>query len=252
MRPDLITCHLDTIRQNVNRQQKDVGLFEFGKVYWKAEDDTYYEEERLSIALTGNLNTLNWLDTKGQEVNFFILKSYVERILELLGIDSFQKSELKEDPYYSYGMKWHRGNQELASFGKVNNDWLQQFDVEQDVFIAEFSWEALVRISQGKDIIYKASSKYPSIERDLSLVLDQGVAYEEIKALVYSLEKELIKHFELFDVYEDEEQLGEGKKSYAVRMTFESYERTLKDKEIDQKMQKIIQSLKERLGAKLR
>lgn len=252
LRPDMVSCNLSNIQYNVNRQNRDLSFFEFGKVYWKALDSGYKEEERLSLALTGSFIDRNWIASKGKSSDFFVLKTFVEKVFKILNVEGFQISPLDESPYFAYGLQWHRGPKVLAEFGKARNAWLERFDIEEDVFIADIRWGACVRAAQRTDVVFEPISKYPGVERDLALVLDRKVNYDEVKSTIYATGKELIKDVNLFDVYRNEEQLGKLKKSYAVRITFESHEKTLSEKDIDQRMKKIIQSLEKRLDAKLR
>jgi phenylalanyl-tRNA synthetase beta chain len=95
-------------------------------------------------------------------------------------------------------------------------------------------------------------SRFPSVRRDLAIVIDKSVNFKDIEAIAKSTEKKLLKHITLFDVYENEKQLGVDKKSYAVSFLFENVEKTLQDKEIDQIMDKVIQQLEGKTGALIR
>ena len=124
-------------------------------------------------------------------------------------------------------------------------------DVSQPVYYAEINWNTLMKLIKGNKVLYKEISKYPSVSRDLALLIDKSIEFSQIEDIAKQSEKKLLKKVELFDVYEGK-NLPEGKKSYAVNFVLQDESKTLNDKQIDAIMNKIITNLKNKLGAQLR
>lgn len=125
-------------------------------------------------------------------------------------------------------------------------------DVNNPVFFAEFNFKALLKAASKSQLNIKEISKYPSTDRDLSLVIADKIKFEEIVAITKKTEKKLISEISLFDIYKNEEQLGKAKKSYAIRFVFQDKSKTLKDKEVDKVMAQLIRQFEEKLGAEIR
>ena len=129
---------------------------------------------------------------------------------------------------------------------------LKKLDIAVPVYYAEFNYKAVARAAGKATLQVTEISKYPSTSRDLALVLDQQVKFEDILRISNKTEKKLIKEISLFDVYKNEEQLGKGKKSYAVKFLFQDATKTLKDKEVDKVMSALISNFETKLGAEIR
>ena len=128
---------------------------------------------------------------------------------------------------------------------------LKQADIDTEVFFAELNWQLLLKESSKNKVTFTDISKYPSVKRDLALLIDKHITFEEIKNVIFSVEKKLIQEVSLFDVYEGK-NLPADKKSYAVSMILQDETKTLNDKQIDFIMQKIQEKLQQVLDAKLR
>ena len=135
--------------------------------------------------------------------------------------------------------------------GLVSKKILKSAGIDQEVYYAELNWTALMKAIKKQKVEYVEISKYPSVSRDLALLLDKGVEFARVEQIAYQSEKKLLKKVELFDVYEGK-NLPEGKKSYAVNFILQDEQKTLNDKQIDAIMNKIIANLKKELGAELR
>jgi len=125
-------------------------------------------------------------------------------------------------------------------------------DIKQDVFYAAFRVKSLLSVVKKNKIDFVELTKYPRVRRDLALVIGKNVKFEDIKGIARKTGKKILKDVNLFDVYENEDQLGKDKKSYAVSFTFEDSTRTLNDKEIDKVMQRLISTYEGELGAVIR
>lgn len=250
MRPEMLLSGLLSVQHNHNRQQQSLKLYEFGKAYRK-KSDSFEETEYLTVFTTGKRTLENWLQTEQNEVNYFDIKNAVHQILDRLGITSFQVSET-EDKRLGYGLKYHRGQQTIAMFGEVSSAISRKMGIKSKVYYAEINIEKMVAATKNVKTNIEQISKYPSVRRDLALVVDIKVKFEDIQQIGYKINKTQLKAINLFDVYTNEEHLGKGKKSYAVSYHFEDMEKTLKDKDIDKTMKKMIEIYSSKLGAKIR
>ena len=139
----------------------------------------------------------------------------------------------------------------IAELGVVAYKLTKNMDITNEVFFADIYWDNLLKAVKKHVVEYKEISKYPAVSRDLALLVDKTVEFEQIKEIAYSTEKKLLKAVELFDVYEGK-NLPEGKKSYAVNFILQDEQKTLNDKQIDSIMNKLIDNLTKRLNAELR
>ena len=252
MRQTLLFSALETLVYNVNRRQKDLKLFEFGKVYSKVklEDGStkYTENRRLSIALTGNQVAESWLQ-KGHSVVYHDLATAVQRILNLFRIKSVDT--LPADPtLFQYGLTYLVNKKPLVSLGLVQPKLTKLVDLKQPVFYADFDWQALLKLVTGKSR-YEEVARFPDVRRDLSLVLDKGVSFEQISQLARQTERKLLRAINVFDVYEGD-NLGSGKKAYSVSFTLQDTTQTLTDTAIDKTMQRLMTAFEQELGAVIR
>ena len=119
------------------------------------------------------------------------------------------------------------------------------------VFYANFNWDMILTLVKNNKISYKEVSKFPAVRRDLSLLLDKSVKFEDLKRIANKTEKSLLKEVNVFDVYEGD-RLPENKKSYALSFVLQDEEKTLEDKQIDSIMQKLITNFGKEVGAELR
>lgn len=250
MRPEMMISGLQSVVHNHNRQQSDVRLYEFGKSYRKHGEE-FEETEYLTIFMSGKRNRESWRNESKEQVDYFDMKGVVNTMLGRLGISSYQISSA-DDERLSYALDYHRGPATLVRFGKVKQSILTQIGIKSDVFYAEIAVDMLVKAAKKVKNTVEVISKYPSMRRDLALVVDQKVSFEEIEKIAQKADKKLLKDVNLFDVYTNEDQLGKGKKSYAVSYHFEDATKTLSDKDVDKVMQKMIGSYEHQLGAEIR
>ena len=128
----------------------------------------------------------------------------------------------------------------------------QSAEIKNDILYGEISVKSLLRKLKKAKIKVEDISKFPESNRDIALVVDEKVNYQDIETIIKKTGKNNITDVNLFDVYRDDQMSSEGKKSYAVSMTFVSHAKSLSDKEINKIMNKIIESAKRQLGAELR
>ncbi len=254
MRPSILFSSLEVVQRNQNRQHADLRLFEFGKTYHRAVTESgseITEIARLSLTLTGAHAPESWQPGAKKSVDFYTLKSYVTNLLTRLGVSGFQET-VHHDAPYQYAVKYHRGAQELVTLGAIQPAVLKKMDIKNPVFFADFNVDNVLKALSATKIIFQELSKYPTVRRDLALVIDKGVAFGEIRQLATKTAKKLLKEVNLFDVFEDEQKLGVGKKSYAVSFVFEDPEKTLQDKDIDALMGQLTSAFEIKIGAQIR
>lgn len=257
MRQSLLFGGLETIAYNINRKNNSLKLYEFGKAYTfhkkEGEDHLkqYREENHLALFLTVSKTTASW-NTKEARSDFFTLKAYAEIVLTRLGFktDALNVEENTQD-ILREGLDYTQNGKHLLTIGTVSPKLLKHFDIDQEVCYADFSWENLLKTLKNHTTVFTPLPKYPSVKRDLALLLDKKVSFKEVKELALRTEKTLLKAVTLFDVYEGE-KLGAGKKSYAVSFTLQDDEKTLTDKQIEKIMNKLIGSYQHQLGAEIR
>ena len=251
MRPHMIYSGLEAILRNQNRQENDIRLFEFGRSYRKTEED-YEETNRLTLFLTGRRQAESWLADDQAMVSFYSLKAYVDNVMTRLGVTGYQHEAVAGDSTLAYGTRYFRGPRKLVRYGRVQGKLLKDMDIRGEVFYADFNWDNVFKALPKKRIQFSGLNKYPSMRRDLALVVNQSVKFSEVAAIAGKTAKKLLRESNLFDVYVNDDQLGAGKKSYAVSFIFEDPTRTLKVKEIDKVMNQIIQQCETKLGAQIR
>jgi phenylalanyl-tRNA synthetase beta chain len=254
MRPSMLFSSLDAVQRNQNRQNADLRLFEFGKTYQRQPGENgskLVEVARLSMTVTGAHSPESWQPDAKKTVDFYTLKAYVANLLNRLGITGFQETALFEAPY-QYAIKYHRGPQELVTLGAVQTAVLKKMDIKNPVFFADFNFENVVKALANHKIQFEELNKFPTVRRDLALVIDKQVSFSEIRQLATKTVKKLLREVNLFDVFEDESKVGAGKKSYAVSFTFEDPEKTMQDKDIDAAMGQLTGAFESKLGAQIR
>ena len=261
VRQTLIFGGLESIAHNINRRSPNLRFYEFGNCYsYNADAATpqgkelapYSEHSMLGIWLTGRKAEGSWAQPNA-DLTIYDLKAVVENILRRLGISSraIAIEQFKSDIYSAALRYSHRSGQQLATLGIVSRKLLKMTDVEQDVFYAELDWNALIRLEMKNKVEFAELPKSMPVKRDLSLLLDKAVAFADVERTVQQAERKLLRSVQLFDVYEGK-NLDAGKKSYAISLTLQDDERTLKDKEIEKAMSRIIAALQKELGAQLR
>ena len=250
LRPTMLFSGLETIQRNQNRQNPDLRLFEFGKTYFR-NGEKLEETGRLSLFVTGAHSIESWQPAVKKSVDFYTLKSYVTHLLNRLGVSGYQETTLNESPF-KYALRFHRGPQELVTFGAVLPQILKKSDLKNAVFYADFHFENIIKAVGSNKIQFAELNKFPTVRRDLALVIDQSVGFGDIRQLAAKTAKKLLREVNLFDVFEDESKLGAGKKSYAVSFVFEDPEKTLQDKEIDAMMGQLVSVFEGKLGAIIR
>ena len=260
MRQTLLFGGLESIVRNANRKNSNLRFFEFGNCYHydesKKEADNlikaYTQDQHLGLWVTGKRVENSWAHPN-EDASFYELKAYVENILVRLGLSPQAVTLAKgENNIFEDSISIvTKAGKIIAELGVVAYKLTKNMGITNEVFFADIYWDNLLKAVKKHVVEYKEISKYPAVSRDLALLVDKTVEFEQIKEIAYSTEKKLLKAVELFDVYEGK-NLPEGKKSYAVNFILQDEQKTLNDKQIDLIMNKLIDNLTKRLNAELR
>ncbi len=248
LRNSLVFSGLEAIQYNRNRQHPTMRFFELGQVY-TAGDEGHKQERKLSVFVTGKKVQGHWSE-KDKGFSFFDLKEDMETLLTRLGIAKWQ-NEFVEQGLLDYGMNYRLGANELLTLGKLSDTQKEPFDIADEVYYAELDLDMVYRLIAKKGVTFSALPKYPSVKRDLALLINKDVQFEQVQKIGLKAGKRLLKNIELFDIYQDK-KMGEDKKSYAVSFTLQDNEKTLTDKDVDKLMDKLIKEFESQLGAQLR
>ena len=260
MRQTLLYGGLESIAHNVNRRSSNLKMYEFGNCYhYDAAADAservlakFSENTELGIWLTGKTHDGNWAEAP-RDLTVFDLKKIVEDIFARLGIleKELVATQFTSD-IYAPALKYeNRGGKLIAEMGVVAAKQLKKLDIHQPVFFAHINWDALMKMCAKKKVTFADLPKTQPVKRDLALLLDKAVTFDDVKRVVTQSEKRLLRSVALFDVYEGK-NLEAGKKSYAISITLQDDQNTLQDKQIAAVMNKVISNLEKQLGAKLR
>ena len=269
MRNNILISGLESVAHNINHKNANVKLFEFGKTYTTENTDSipspigegnvelarqrmrqYSEKNHLAIFISGNKSTTNW-NTPNKKSDFYFIKSIVDSIFSKIGITAFDAFDNELSEFFDYSLVYRKGEKQLAEFGKVNAAFCKLFDIKQDLFFADINWDLVIAQAKKVKSNYQEISKFPSVKRDLALLLDKKVKFDEVKSIATKFGKKILRNIELFDIYEDE-KIGNDKKSYAVSFTFKDDTKTLQDADIDSVMKKLMEEYNKQLNAEIR
>jgi phenylalanyl-tRNA synthetase beta chain len=243
MRPSMLEGGLEVVQYNCNRRSQDLALYEFGNVYTQHETK-YIQEARLGLWITGDVRTAHW-NQKAQPANIFFLKGIINNLLNYSGIKNAAVA------YNENELVWKWKNQVLCTGKQLDAGKLKMFDVKQDVYFAEIHWDLWLKALAVNKISYREVPKFPAVQRDIAIVLDNSITYKQVQDTTEQLKLDALQSFGLFDVFESE-KLGKGKKSYALSYTFQLQDRTLTDAEIEQLMKQLMDVYKNKLSAQIR
>ncbi len=249
LRPSLLETSLEVVARNLNHKNDNLKFFEFGKGYFTSGPGKYHELEQMCIVVSGHVKEQNW---KGKDIpaDFFYIKGIIDSALQLLGIKSVTIESLTVSKLHDHII--YKSNGEIvAGAGEVNQNILAQFGIKQPVYFAAINWEVVLKLATKSTLTIKELPRFPSVMRDISMVVQRSLAYEEVEKSVNKLKLANLQEVKLFDIFESE-KLGADKKSIAVSFTFIDAEKTLTDKEIDGWMNKIMSVLETDLNAEIR
>ena len=258
MRQSLLYGGLSFSDLEYKQAESDLKFYEFGHCYFykKSEQkypvaDDYTEKESLDLFITGNTNRRAGT-VKASPTDFFNIKSSVEMVLSRLGIRPENLSNRrKHKKYFAESLTYIFNNKIVAEAGRISRKYLAQFDIGQDVYYGHIDWDLVLKMIKKHAISFRELPKYPSVRRDLALLLDRGIKFSQIRDIALRTEKNILHDINLFDVYESD-SLGNNKKSYAVSFILRDDMKTLTDKNIDKVMNNLIDAFEKELNAHIR
>ncbi len=244
MRPSLLETGLEMVAHNLNHKNNDLQFFEFGNTYSTTGISKYKEEKHLCLFITGDTTNASWRN-KESKADIFYIKGVCEKLLHLSGIANatYNVDENSINIFYN--------DESIGKIETIPQNKLLKFSIKQPVLFADFYWEKLSAIAKKIKIEYMPVAKYPEVHRDLSIIIDKKIAYQNVEALANSLNLTKLTAVKLFDVFESE-KIGADKRSLAINFTFLDKEKTLTDKEIDAMINKLITTFEKQLGAEIR
>ena len=236
LRCSIITSLYKIYEYNVAHYNKDVSIFEIGKTFYKKGEE-YKEENKVACLMTGNYY---YGINNSKQVDFYIIKGIAEELLDFLGYGGRYSFVVKDN----MPKELHPGQSAMIS---VNNDIVGIIGkvhpeiTKESVYVMEINLDKLLSKKTGK-MKYKEISKYPTVKKDVSIVVDKNITASEISMQIKKASGSLLINSEVFDVYTGK-GIEEGKKSIAYSLTFGSNDRTLTDEEINAILDKIIEKL---------
>ncbi len=250
LRQSLLFGLLENIAYNQNRQQSDLQFFEFGQDY-QTHQEQHLETPRLAIAIVGKQDLENWNDSKTTQHSFFSLQKEVNAVIERFGLSSACIIQSKASILFKQGMIIECDRKILVELGEVSTDIRLQFDIKQPVYYAQINWDLLIELAAKRKIQFREVPKSFAVRRDLSLLIDQNISYQDLEICARKAETKILKDVQLFDVYEGK-NLPAGKKSYALAFYLQDAHQTLSEVQIEKAMQRILSVLERDCAAQLR
>ncbi len=249
LRPTMLMGMLQAVAHNNNRQQRDLAFFERGRTYRRKGDKTI-EAETLGIMLTGRRFAENWRSAS-RKADLFDVKEEVEAILLRLGLNALATWEPVDHALLEHAHALHIKGRHSGLLGQVTTSVLKSAELGQPVFFAELNEDALLDACRAQEVAYTEVPRFPSVRRDLSLLLDDGIRFDALRKLAFQAERKLLKDVGLFDVYQGD-KLPAGRKSYALHFILQDETKTLTDEQVEKAMGRIRQVLEKEVGAELR
>jgi phenylalanyl-tRNA synthetase beta chain len=249
MRPSMLETGLESIAHNLNRKVTDLKFFEFGKSYSSKGAGQYAEKNHLCLYITGNSSQDSW-KSKPIAADLYFIKGICNKISSLANAGNFSFAPIQENKL-AMGLSGNLNGEQVLELGMVAPSVLKMFDIKQAVYFADFSWDELVAEATKNTIEFKELPKLLPVHRDLAMVVDKSVQYQQVETAIEKIKLPKLQAVELFDIFESE-KLGAGKKSLAISLRFLDNEKTLTDTEVDEMVNKLMLSLEKELNAEIR
>jgi phenylalanyl-tRNA synthetase beta chain len=252
MRTSLMSGLIGAAKRNISFRSKDLRLFEVGKVFKPLDNEELpLEELRIAGLATGARFPRLWNVNRDEMVDFYDLKAVLENLLEGDGEAPlvFKRAEISF-LHPGKSAQIYLKDQPIGYIGELTPSKLREHDLDQSIQVFEILLEP-VMVQAYKQKVFRPIPRYPYMERDLSIIVEDKVLGDDIKRLISHLGHDIIHHVTIFDLYRGK-SLPEGKHSYAFRIRYQSEERTLTDEEVQEVHSHVIETLQEELGATLR
>lgn len=251
MRSTLIFSGLNALVYNINRRNRDLRFFEFGRTYLKVAQEgvsKIKEKSVLGIWITGNSQSETW-SQKSRQVAFNDIYQVIHQVFDAMKVYKTESAETS-DPRFEYGLEISTRSKLLCTVGKVSAQIKKTADIKQNVYYAEFDWDLLQKVYSA-DFQFTEIPKFPEVRRDLSLVINDQISFDQIRKTALNTEKKILKQVNVFDVYKGD-KLDAGQKSYSVSFILQDTEKTLNDQQIDKTMQRLMLAFEKENGAIIR
>lgn len=251
MRTNLIAGIIRNVGLNLNRQAENIRIFEVGKAYIPNEDGLPREIAKVVGAVTGRRQPELW---DKEEFDFFDLKGILERVFEALGIARSVRLEEASQIRFLHPGKSARilmGGEEAGFLGEFHPDFQEKLEIPKRVYLFELDLQELAPFVRGAKKRFTPLPKFPSVRRDIALVVGDDMPAGEILNEIRKLKSPLIEEAGVFDVFRGK-AIEEGKKSIAVSLILRAADKTLTDEEINEVQTKVLNRLKSALGGELR
>lgn len=257
LRTGLLAGALEAVSNNIKVGERDLQLFEIGNVFKRISDKDinnfgdFNEESSAIFIITGKSRKKSW-NTDEQFHNYHSLKGYIDSIILKFSLDSVLKDSynVSGNSIYAYGLIKKFNDREIGAGGKIKNEVLKKFDIEQDVFCFEFYLDKLRNIKTPQKR-YEEPLRFPKVLRDCAFTFDKSIPFGDVDSFIKEQANNLLKSVSLFDIFESE-SLGEDKRSMAFSLEYYSNERTLTEEEVQKEFDKLIKKVSEKFNAKLR
>ncbi len=252
MRPSLLSGLIEAVRTNFNHQKRDLKLFEIGKVFAASTEESSLPDERelLSMILTGN-ETLENKAMAVRALDFYDVKGALETAVNALNLPDLE-FVAKEVKHLQKGQSAEiRLNENpVGTIGRLSEEISANYKFKQPVFVAEIDLQSLLKAEQ-QGVFYYPLPKFPSIVRDISLLIKRSLSFAEVKREIEANNYELLKSVSFVDIYEGK-GVADDERSLTIRLEYRSNERTLLEEEIETIHAQILQNLAEKLSVKQR
>jgi phenylalanyl-tRNA synthetase beta chain len=248
LRKSMVFSGLEVLRRNINRRQRDLKVYELGKIY-EQQDGAYKESRKLSLFMVGNVTAESWKQ-QSQKAAFHDMAGVVQNILHKLNASDFDVQPLEQNIYMKQGISYVKNGTAIAQVGLLDAKVTRLMEVKEQVWYAELNWDYLLK-KYKNNLVAEELPKFPEVRRDLSLVLDKSITFDQVKQIAFRTERKLLQDVNVFDVYEGD-KIEAGKKAYAISFTLLDKQQTLTDKVIDSTMTRLMQQFEKQLGAFIR
>lgn len=245
MRPSTIPSMMQTLATNANKKNSSAKLFDISKSYKNINN----EVENGEVPLQENILTIGMY---GDDIDFYTVKGLIENVLETASINRYDIVRETENESYHTGRcaNIKVGIDIIATIGEVHPEVLDNYGIEKRAYLAEVNLSKVTKYSKANKK-YIEVPKFPAVERDIAIIVDEKVEVGQIEKIITKKAKKLLEKMQLFDIYRNE-KLGDNKKSVAYSLIFRDKNRTLSDEEINGVMENIIGELQKILNAELR
>lgn len=251
MRPDMMISGLISVLHNQNYQIHDTRLYEYGSTYHKKENDSFTENPYLCLFLKGNKSPESWKNT-AEKTELSDLQQTITSSIARIGLKNYMLAEVNDDERFAYAVDYKIHNNAVIRVGVIAQNILKKMGIKDAVYYAEIQIDKLVKAARKSKTQVSEINKFPVSRRDLALVIDKKREFADIVKIAKKVDKKILKEISLFDIYENEEHLGAGKKSYAVQFMFEDTTKTLRDSDIDKIMSKLTAEFESKIDAHIR